>query len=101
MAAKNLPKVEVKPPAGAPEKQAPKAVEPPAVKVNNAHCDLEPSQYSGQIDQAWKNLGRGRYADAKREFSAVLACDPSNAGAKVGLERARMAASQADGVHEN
>jgi hypothetical protein len=55
-------------------------------------CDLDPSQYSGQIDQAWKNLGRGKYNDAKREFSAVLACDGGNARAREGMERTRMAA---------
>lgn len=64
-------------------------------------CDLDPSQYAGQIDQAWKKLGRGKYADAQREFAAVLACDSGNGRAKEGLERARMAAREADGSSEN
>jgi hypothetical protein len=75
-----------------PEKQlAPKAPEPGP----KGRCDLESSQYSGQIDLAWKNLGRGKYADAQREFSAVLACDPNNGRAREGLERAKLAARQA------
>jgi hypothetical protein len=73
-------------------------VEPPAQR---GRCDLESSQYSGQIAQAWKNLGRGKYADAQREFEAVLACDPNNANAREGLERARMAAREADGHSDN
>ena len=72
-----------------------KAAEPPSAR--GGRCDLEPSQYSGLIDQAWKNLGRGKYSDAKREFGAVLACDGGNARAREGMERARMAASEAEG----
>jgi hypothetical protein len=65
--------------------------------VKQGRCDLDSSQFSGQIDLAWKNLGRGRYGDAQREFGAVLACDPGNGRAREGLERARMAAHEADG----
>jgi hypothetical protein len=72
----------------------PKAVEPPPAP--RGKCDLEPSQYSGQIDQAARNLARGKYADAERQFSAVLACDPGNGRAKEGLERARMAARESE-----
>jgi hypothetical protein len=105
-AAKNPPKVEVKPPPVAPaperERPAPKPSEPPPSRASsNARCDLEPSQYSGQVDQAWKNLGRGKYNDAKRQFGAVLACDPGNARAKEGMERARNAAAEADGATQN
>jgi hypothetical protein len=71
-----------------------KAVEPPPAQ--RGKCDLEPSQYSGQIDQAMRNLARGKYADAERQFSAVLACDPGNGRAKEGLERARMAARESE-----
>jgi hypothetical protein len=71
-----------------------KAVEPPPAQ--HGKCDLEPSQYSGQIDQAERNLARGKYADAERQFSAVLACDPGNGRAKEGLERARMAARESE-----
>jgi len=72
----------------------PKAAEPPPAQ--HGKCDLEPSQYSGQIDQAARNLARGKYEDAVRQFSAVLACDPGNGRAKEGLERARMAARESE-----
>ena len=98
-AAKTLPKIEIKP-ATIAIKPTPSPVAPSPARVSNERCDLEPNEYSGQIDLAWKNLGRGRYADAKRQFSAVLACDPGNARAREGLERARMAAN-AEGQPEN
>jgi len=99
-AQKNSPKPAEQQPAQTPQPERPQPVkaQPEAPK---GHCDLEPSQYAGQIDQAWKNLGRGKYADAKREFAAVLACDPGNGSAKTGLDRARMAASEADGGSPN
>jgi len=102
----NPAKAEVKPPPVAPaperERPAPKPAEPPPARASsNARCDLEPSQYSGLVDQAWKNLGRGKYNDAKRQFGAVLACDPGNARAKDGLEHARNAAAAADGSSQN
>ena len=105
-AAKNPAKAEVKPPPVAPaperERPAPKPVEPPPSRASsNARCDLDPSQYSGLVDQAWKNLSRGKYNDAKRQFGAVLACDPGNSSAKTGMERARMAAAEADGSSQN
>jgi hypothetical protein len=101
-APQNPAKAEVKPPPVAPaperERPAPKPAEPPPSRANsNARCDLDPSQYSGLVDQAEKNLGRGKYAAAIRQFIAVLACDPGNARAKQGLERARNAAAAADG----
>jgi hypothetical protein len=101
-AAKSAPKAAVKSPAAEsmPEKMpAPRAAEPQSAK--NSQCDLDPGQYAGEIDQASRNLARGKYADAKREFSAVLACDPGNARAREGLERARMAANSAEGHYEN
>lgn len=98
-------KNELQPPAEPPAQEKPpererpaKPAEPPAAKaVSGGRCDLDSSQFGGQIDLAWKNLGRGKYNDAKREFGAVLACDPGNARAKEGMERARMAAAEADG----
>lgn len=107
-APKNPSKAAVKPPEeSAPEKPAAPVERPPAPKVVEAppakggRCDLDPSQYSGQVDQAWKKLGRGKYADAQRQFGEVLACDPNNASAKQGLERARLAAREADGGSDN
>jgi hypothetical protein len=50
-------------------------------------CTLgaETSRYVGLGEQA---RGRGDYANAVRIFREVLACDPNNAGAKEGLEKA-------------
>jgi hypothetical protein len=105
-AAKNPPKVEVKPPPVAPaperERPAPRPAEPaPSRASSNSRCDLDPSQYSGLVDQAEKNQGRGKYAAAIQQFIAVLACDPGNARAKQGLERARNAAAAAEGGSQN
>jgi len=101
---KNAPKPEAQPAQNPPperERPAPKPVEPPAQKANNnGRCDLEPSQYGGQIDQAWKNLGRGNYPAAIRQFGAVLACDSGNARAREGMERAR-ASAEAEGGSSN
>jgi hypothetical protein len=101
-AAKNPANTEVKPPPVAPEPErerpAPKPAEPPPAKASsNARCDMDSSQYNGQIDLAEKNLGRGKYSAAIRQFVSVLACDPGNARAKQGLERAKMASAEADG----
>jgi hypothetical protein len=98
---KNAPKPVVQQQVQETPAERPRQVEPPAPRPsNNGRCDLEPSQYGGQIDQAWKNLGRGKYDTAKRQFSAVLACDPGNGRAKEGLERDR-AAAQTEGGSEN
>jgi hypothetical protein len=99
-AAKNSPKPSEQQAAATPqpERPQPAKAQPEAPK---GRCELESSQVNGTVDLAWKNLGRGKYADAKREFAAALACDPSNGHAKDGLERARMAASEADGQPVN
>ena len=80
-----------------------KAVSPPAARpepptASHANCDLDSSQISGQILQAEKNLGRGKYGDAQRELSAVLACEPGNGRARDDLDRVRRAilASQSE-----
>lgn len=88
-------------PEAQPVQEKPRQVEPPPApkpsRQENGRCDLESSQYAGQIDQAWKNLGRGKYAAAIRQFGAVLACDSGNARAREGLERARAAAETEGG----
>jgi len=99
---KTTPKPEVQPaPEAPPEK--PRQVEPPQPrpgKQDNGHCDLEKSEIDGYIQQAEKNRGRGKYAAAIRQFTAVLACDPGNARAREGLESAR-AALEAEGGSVN
>ncbi|MGA9069871.1 MAG: hypothetical protein WB424_06445 [Terracidiphilus sp.] len=94
---KNATKPEAQPAQEAPQEK-PRPVEPAKQsKPDNSRCDLDRSQFDGQIDAAWKNLGRGKYAAAKRQFSAVLDCDPGNAKAKEGLERAKEAADAEGG----
>jgi cytoskeletal protein RodZ len=107
-APKNTPKAAVKPPEqSAPEKPPAPVEKPPAPRVVEApptkggRCELDPNQIPGQVAQASKKLALGKYADAQRQFSAVLACDPNNAAARQGLERARLAAQQADGGSDN
>jgi hypothetical protein len=90
-----------RPPVQEVEKPSAVKTQLPPTPAPRGNCDLDPSQYAGQIDQARKNLGRGRYADAQRQFGAVLACDPNNPNAREGLERARMDAREADGQPEN
>jgi hypothetical protein len=53
----------------------------------SAECTLgaDTSRYVGLGEQA---RGRGDYANAVRIFREVLACDPNNAGAKEGLQKA-------------
>jgi hypothetical protein len=102
---KNVPKPEAQQAQNPPperERPTPKPAEPPAQKNNNGggHCEYEQNQISGLTDQAWKKLGQGRYDAAKRQFIAVLACDPGNARAKEGLERAR-ASAEAEGGSAN
>ncbi len=99
---RNTLKPEAQPAQETPPEKPRQVVEPPAKpsKQDNSRCDLDRSQFDGQIDAAWKNLGRGKYAAAKRQFSAVLDCDSSNAKAKEGLERAKEAA-EAEGGSEN
>jgi hypothetical protein len=93
---KNAPKPEVQQAKETPPEK-PRQVEPPAPKPsreNNGRCDLDPSQYGGLISQAEKNLGRGKYSDAIRQFAAVLACDPGNGRARDGMERAKLASAE-------
>jgi hypothetical protein len=54
-------------------------------------CDLTYRQVVEFLDMADRNRGQGRYGDAAREYSAVLACDPRNDRARSGLARARSA----------
>lgn len=97
--AKNAVKPDVQPAQVAPpperERPAPKPAEPPAQKPGkDSRCELDPGQYSGQIAQAEKNMGRGKYDAAIRQLSAVLACDPGNASARGDLERAKLASAE-------
>jgi serine/threonine protein kinase len=51
------------------------------------NCQLIPSSYAIYLNRADSNRGRGNYADAEREYNAVLECDPQNERALSGLRR--------------
>lgn len=63
-------------------------------------CELDPSEVGGQIELAEKNLARGKYKDARRQFESALACEPANGRAREGLIRVRQAES-AEGPDAN
>jgi len=70
-----------------PDQHAAKAAEPAAP------CNL-PGNVSESVHLAEMARARGDYASAIRLFREVLACDPSNASAKTGLDRAVSAQEQ-------
>lgn len=84
--------------------QKPRQVEQPPqpkpVKQDNGRCDLEKSEIDGYVQQAEKKRARGKYTDAIRQFTAVLACDPGNSRARDGLESAKEAL-EAEGGSQN
>jgi hypothetical protein len=55
------------------------------------HCELDQGEITGALGQAEKNLARGKYDDAIRQFNNVLGCDPNNARARDGIQRAKSA----------
>ena len=73
------------PPAHKPVQAVEKHPAQPAAP--SAPCNLsgDVSRYVGLAEQA---RGRGDYANAERRFREILACDPSNAAAQQGLNRA-------------
>jgi len=74
----------------------PSASEPAASQVNKERaiggkCDLDANVIPKALDQAEKSRDQGNYAAAERQFRSVLACEPDNARARSGLERALFA----------
>ena len=71
-------------------------VAPPAPKQEQpaqrgSKCDMDQSEILLTLNQAERARGRGKYSDALRQFSDVLACEPNNARAKEGLELVKRA----------
>lgn len=56
-------------------------------------CELSPSDLPVRLNRADRNSAQGNYESAEREYLAVLACEPNNERARVGLERTRKAKS--------
>jgi hypothetical protein len=89
-----------KPAAEVPAPPAPKPQE--TVQTNTGKNEGHPSgrecligmdQIPDLLAQGEHSLGRGKYDDAIRQYQAVLECEPGNASARAGLERARAAKS--------
>jgi len=66
-------------------------VAPPASKAESrgGNCVLDQGEISGILGQAQRNLDRGKYDDAIRQFNNVLGCDPNNQRARDGIQKAK------------
>lgn len=60
-------------------------------EVESGKCHLNASAIASQLGRADMNRARGNYADAIREYTAVLECDPKNEQAQTGLTKAKAA----------
>jgi serine/threonine-protein kinase len=68
------------------------AVVVPEVPAQQASgCELSASDLPVRLNRADRNSAQGDYASAEREYLAVLACQPGNEQARIGLERTRKA----------
>lgn len=54
-------------------------------------CAIGMDQVPGEIAQGNHSMDRGHYKDALRQYQEALDCDPNNAQAREGLERAKEA----------
>lgn len=63
--------------------------ESPAQRGGN--CDLDKGEIAGALGQAQRNLAKGKYDEAIRQFNNVLGCDPNNSSARDGIQRAKSA----------
>jgi hypothetical protein len=59
----------------------------PASPAPSGDCQYQPDQLAGLLARAENSRARGQYEDARRKFSAVLACDRGNAKAQAGLQQ--------------
>ena len=66
---------------------------PEAAAQPNPGCELSASDLPVRLNRADRNSAQGNYDSAEREYLAVLACQPNNEQARVGLERTRKAKS--------
>lgn len=80
--------------ANAPPATPPKEVPRPApeqtqveIPVPRGDCQYGPDQIPALLGRAESSRARGQYADARRLFTAVLACDRGNHRAEEGLQQ--------------
>ncbi|MGA7622498.1 MAG: protein kinase [Candidatus Acidiferrales bacterium] len=87
-------KAELEPEAGPADKGNTKkfAMTKPGVPAQkDSSCQLSASDLPVRLNRANRNSALGDYDSAEREYIAVLACQPNNEQARVGLERTRKA----------
>jgi hypothetical protein len=72
-------------------KPEPTAKEEKEVNPAGRGCLIGIDQIPDELAQGDHSLARGKYNDALRQYQAVLDCEPGNAQARAGLERARAA----------
>jgi serine/threonine protein kinase len=63
----------------------------PSKSFDSPNCQLVASDIPRFLELADGNRGKGKYADAEREYSAVLECDSQNDRARTGLARTKTA----------
>jgi serine/threonine protein kinase len=66
---------------------------PEVTAQQNSGCELSASDLPVRLNRADRNSAQGNYDSAEREYLAVLACQPNNEQARIGLERTRKAKS--------
>ena len=66
---------------------------PEITTQTNSGCELSASDLPVRLNRADRNSAQGSYDSAEREYLAVLACQPNNEQARIGLERTRKAKS--------
>lgn len=71
--------------------KAPAVVEVKKPEQPRGDCEYTSDQIPGLLARAESSRVRRQYPDAKRKFAEVLACEPSNARAKEGMEQVKQA----------
>lgn len=60
-----------------------------AKTANGESCQLIASDVIRHLERAERERGNGKYEDAERLYNDVLACDPNNERARIGLDKTR------------
>ena len=60
-------------------------------KTASESCQLIPSDVARHLERAERARARGEYVDAERQYKDVLACEPGNERATIGLAKTRKA----------
>jgi hypothetical protein len=97
----NRPPASHNPPAAKNESQVPQPQPAqPQPDASRGDCQYQPDQIPGLLGRAESSRARGQYADAKRMFMAVLACDRGNHRAEEGLQQVLQAVKAAGSDEE-